>query len=107
VGRERTSIGCAVAALAAYGIALAILVRGYAHAVDTACATNGAPAPAGFWPLLIGSVVLSVVAFTLRGRRSEHSGVGGTALAVFVVVAVPLAALGTVFGYWVTYGCWE
>ena len=101
------SIGCAVAALAAYGLALAILVRGYAHAVDTACSTNGAPAPFGFWPLLIGSVVLAVVAFTLRPRRSEHGGPGGTALVVFVVIAIPLAALGTVFGFWITYGCWE
>ena len=105
--RERTSIGCAAAALAALGGALASLVRGYGHAVDTAC-PNNAPAPIAFWPLLIGAVVLAVVAFVLRPtRKNEHGVRGGTALTIFVVIAIPLGALCTVFAYWVTYGCWE
>jgi len=105
---KRASIGCAVAALAAYGGALASVVRGYPHALDTAC-PNGAPAPAAFWPLLIVGVALAVAAFWLRpGRRDEHgTRTGADAFALFVVIAVPLAAVATAFGYGWTYACWE
>ena len=106
--RQAPSTGCAAAALAAYGGALASLVRGYAHALDTAC-PNGAPAPVAFWPLLGGAVVLAVVAFTLRPRRKNEHGErsGADSFAIFVVIAMPLAALATMFGYEVAYGCWE
>lgn len=105
---ERTSIGCAAAALAAYGGALASVVRGYPHAVDTAC-PNGARAPTAFWPLLIVAIALAVVAFVVRPRRqSEHGTRGGAdSFALLVVIMVPLAALATIFGYWISYGCWE
>jgi hypothetical protein len=108
VSPERTSIGCAVAALAACGGALASVVRGYPHALDTSC-PNGAPAPAAFWSLIVVAVALAVVAFGLRPRRRTEQGTrsGADAFALFVVIAVPLAALVTVFGFWFTYACWE
>src|SRR3954465_12496804 len=101
-------MGCAVAALAAYGGALGIVVRGYAHALDTSC-PNGAPAPAAFWPLIVVAVALAVMAVGLRPRRRPERGTrsGADAFALSVVIAVPLAALVTVFGYWFTYACWE
>lgn len=101
-------MGCAAGALAAYGGALASVVRGYPHAVDTAC-PSGASAPAAFWPLIGVAVGLAAVAFRLRPkRRSRQGGRSGTdAFALFVVIAVPLAALLTVFGYAFTYACWE
>ena len=105
---ERASIGCGVAALAAYGGALADVVRGYQRALDNAC-PDGAPAPAAFWPLLLAAVALAVVAFKLRPRRRDEHGNGSAtdAFALFVVIGVPLAALVTVFGYKVAYACWE
>ena len=105
---EQTSVGCALGALAAYGVALAVLVRGYSHATETAC-PNGAPAPLAFWPLLGGAVVMALAAYKLRPRRNnEHGDRSGTdVLALFVVITVPLAAVVTVFGYAFTYACWE
>jgi len=108
VATDRTSIVCAVAAVAAYGCALATLVLGYSHATDTAC-PNGAAAPIAFWPLLAGAVILALAAYKLRPRRrNEHGDRSGTdVLAIFVLVAVPLAAAATIFGYALTYACWE
>jgi hypothetical protein len=82
--------------------------RGYPHALDNAC-PGGSAAPAAFWPLLLGAVALAIVAFTSRPRRRDEHGArsGADLFALFVVIAVPLAALGTVFGYEVAYACWE
>src|SRR3954465_7726153 len=101
-------MGCAVAALAAYGGALGIVVRGYPHALDTSC-PSGAPAPAAFWPLIVVAVALAVLAFGLRPRRrtAQDARSGIDAFALFIAIAVPLAALVTAFGYWFTYACWE
>jgi hydrogenase/urease accessory protein HupE len=109
VRRERTSVGCAAAAIAAYLGALASLVHGYADAVNTACSSNEARAPVAFWPLMTGAVVLAVVAFTFRPKRKNEHGrtSGADLLAISVAIAVPLAAVVTVLGFWVTYGCWE
>ena len=101
-------MACAWAAVAAYGGALATVVAGYQHALDEAC-PDTAPAPAAFWPLLVGSIVLAVAAFKLRPRRRNEHGdrSGADMFALFVVIAVPLAAVITVFGYAFTYACWE
>jgi hypothetical protein len=101
-------MACAFAAVAAYGGALAIVVAGYRHALDQAC-PDIAPAPVAFWPLLVGSVALAVVAFVVRPRRRDEHGArsGADAFALLIVIAVPLAALVTVFGYEIAYGCWE
>src|SRR2546421_10800894 len=99
VSPQRASVGCGVAALAAYGGALADVVRGYQRAVDNAC-PDGAPAPTAFWPLLLAAVALAVVAFRLRPRRRDEHGIstGADVFALSVVIGVPLAALVTVFG---------
>ena len=104
-GRSR-AVG--VAALAAYGSALATVAGGYGHANEHAC-PNGASARVAFWPLLIVAVALAVVAFGLRPRLRGERGArsGADAFALFVVIAVPLAALVTVFGYEIAYACWE
>jgi hypothetical protein len=108
VSPERRSIGCGVAALAAYGGALAAVVRGYPHALDNAC-PDGAPAPLAFWPLLLAAVALAVAAFKVRPRRRDEYGgrSGADVFSLFVVIAVPLAALVTIFGYEIAYACWE
>jgi hypothetical protein len=105
---ERTSIACGTAALAAYGGALVALIRDYQHARDNAC-PDGAPAPAAFWPRVLAAVVLAVVAFAVRPRRRDERGEpsGADAFAVLVVIAIPLATLGIIFGYEFTYACWE
>jgi hypothetical protein len=99
---------CGLAALAAYGGALATLVTGYSHALDAACPAR-APAPALFWPLLLAAVVLAVVCFNGRPHRRDPDGnrSGVDAFALFVVVAVPVAAIVTVFAFAVAYACWE
>ncbi len=99
-------MACAFAAVAAYGGALATVVAGYQHA--SAC-PGRAPAPAPFWPLLLLAVVLAVAAFKVRPRRRDEHGArsGAETFALFVVIAVPLAALVTVYGYEWTYACWE
>lgn len=101
-------MGCAAAAIAAYGGALASVVSGYPHALDTAC-PSGAPAPVAFWPLIGVAVGLAGIAFRLRPKRRSPQGArsGTDAFALFVVIAVPLAALLTVLGYAFTYACWE
>jgi hypothetical protein len=108
MSRDRASIGCGVAALAAYGGALASVAIGYQDALNHAC-PDGASAPAAFWPLLLLAAALAVVGFRLRPRRrDEHGTLSATdAFAFVVVVGVLLAALITVFGYEVAYACWE
>jgi hypothetical protein len=108
MSKKWTTIGCGIASLAAYAGALTAVVKGYPHALETAC-PDGAPAPALFWPLLLTAVGLAVVAFASRPTgRDEHGARSGAALfALFLVVAMPLAALATAFGFEVSYACWE
>jgi hypothetical protein len=108
MSRDRASIGCGIAALAAYGGALASLVMGYRHAADHAC-PGGASAPDAFWPLLILGAALAVVGFRLRPRRRDTRGLlsATDAFAFVAVIGVLVAAIATVFGYEVAYACWE
>ena len=108
MSKERTSIGCGIASLAAYGGALVAVFRGYPHALENAC-PDGAPAPAAFWPLLLAALALAVVAFAMRPTgRDEHGARSGAAVfALLLVVAMPIAALVTAFGFEVSYACWE
>ena len=105
---ERISIGCGIAALAAYASALRALLKGYPHALDNAC-PDGAPAPAAFWPLLLGALGLAVATFVLRPAKRDEHGARSAAnvFALLVVIGVPIAALLTALGYEVTYACWE
>jgi hypothetical protein len=108
MSKKWLTIGCGLAALAAYAGALTAAFKGYAHALENAC-PDGAPAPAAFWPLLLAAVGLALVAFALRPtERNEHGARSGAAVfALFLVVALPLAALVTAFGFEVSYACWE
>jgi hypothetical protein len=108
MAKQWTTIGCGIASLAAYAGALTAVFNGYPHALENAC-PDGAPAPATFWPLLLGAVGLAAVAFALRPTaRNEHGARSGAAVfALVLVVAMPLAALVTAFGFEVSYACWE
>ena len=108
MSKKWMTIGCGVASLAAYAGAVTAVVKDYPHALEHAC-PDGAPAPAMFWPLLLAAVGLATVAFTLRPTgRDEHGARSGAAVfALFLVVAMPLAALAAAFGFEVSYACWE
>jgi hypothetical protein len=108
MSKNWTSIGCGLASLGAYAGALTAVFKGYPHALENAC-PDGAPAPAAFWPLLLAAVGLAVVAFAVRPtERNEHGARSGAAVFVLLlVVAMPLAALVTAFGFEVSYACWE
>lgn len=108
MSRTRVAIACVVAAVAAYCVALVTIFRGYPHALATAC-PNDAPAPAGFWPLTVTAVALACAASFIRPRAKNERGARNVAdvLAIAALIAVPLAALVTVFGYEVSYACWH
>jgi H+/Cl- antiporter ClcA len=107
VTTARPSIWCACGAVAAWGLAVASAFHGY-HP-ESVTYPNGEPTPVEFWPLIILAVVLAVAAFMARPRvRTEGGGRSGAdQLALLVVIAVPIAALVTVFIQSISYSYWE
>ena len=103
----RTSIACACCAVAAWALAVASAFHGYDPAAITY--PDGASAPVEFWPLIIAAVVSAVAAFVLRPRRRDERGrrSGADQLALLVVIAVPIAALVTIFIQSISYSYWE